>query len=396
MKRLFAVVLGASLGISLIFDSRAQDPERADYQDVFVSGQEGYHTYRIPAIAVTQDGGVLAFAEGRSSRSDHARNDLVMKKSLDNGRTWGPLRVVAQDGANALNNPCVVVLRETGRVLLAFQRYPEGMGERGVSPGLTGDDICRTYIVTSDDHGETWSDWRDITAGVKRPTVVTSTASGPGNSIQLRRGAHAGRILIPFNQGPYGQWRVYAAFSDDGGARWTYGELAANGPDGLGNEVQFVELIDGRIRLNARGQNSDKLRRTALSADAGRTWSTLRSVSALQEPQCSGGFIRFSDPLDGEKSRILYSGPDSQNERIQGAVHLSYDEGETWPVHRQIMPGRFAYSVLARLPDGKVACLFETGGQDPYERIRIARFTIAWLTNGQDSLPSLRDPDGSL
>ena len=65
-----------------------------------------------------------------------------------------------------------------------------------------------------------------ITAAVKRPLEVTSTAAGPGIGIQLGRGKHAGRILMPFNQGPYGKWKVYAVFSDDGGLNWRYGETA--------------------------------------------------------------------------------------------------------------------------------------------------------------------------
>ena len=38
---------------------------------IWQSGTDGYHTYRIPAIAVTAAGTVLAFCEGRrDSRSD--------------------------------------------------------------------------------------------------------------------------------------------------------------------------------------------------------------------------------------------------------------------------------------------------------------------------------------
>ena len=33
--------------------------------DVFTSGQDGHHTYRIPAIIQAKDGSRLAFAEGR-------------------------------------------------------------------------------------------------------------------------------------------------------------------------------------------------------------------------------------------------------------------------------------------------------------------------------------------
>ena len=39
--------------------------------DVFVSGTDGYHTLRIPAIVISSSGTVLAFAEGRkNSASD--------------------------------------------------------------------------------------------------------------------------------------------------------------------------------------------------------------------------------------------------------------------------------------------------------------------------------------
>ncbi len=74
---------------------------------VFVAGQEGYHSYRIPSVIVTPKGAVLAFAEGRKAGLGDAGNiDLVMKRSTDGGRTWGKLRVVWDDGANTCGNPC--------------------------------------------------------------------------------------------------------------------------------------------------------------------------------------------------------------------------------------------------------------------------------------------------
>ena len=61
--------------------------------DVFVSGDAGINTYRIPAIIQTSNGDLLAFAEGRIvSSSDCMRKVLVMKRSKDSGRSWQDLQ----------------------------------------------------------------------------------------------------------------------------------------------------------------------------------------------------------------------------------------------------------------------------------------------------------------
>jgi sialidase-1 len=346
--------------------------------DVFVAGQDGYPFYRIPSLVTTRRGTLLAFAEARASLRDHAENDLVLKRSLDRGATWGPLQRVAEDGTNCLSNPTAVVLRDTGRVLLMFQRYASGFDEHKAEPGLDGPRVCRTFLTHSDDDGVTWAAPREITAQVKRPTEVTSTATGPGTGIQLARGPHAGRILMPFNQGPYGRWKVYAVFSDDGGASWRYGGTApdpANGANGRANEVQFAELRDGAVLLNARNQGGRKLRKTARSRDGGATWSQLEDDPALVEPQCQASLLRHPGGL-WRRDALLYSNPASQHARTNGTVRLSRDEGRTWPVSRVLYPGSFAYSCLASLPDRSVGCLFERDGM---RKISFARFTVDWV-----------------
>lgn len=57
--------------------------------EVFISGEDGYHTYRIPAIIRAEDGSLLAFAEGRrGGQGDSGDIDLVLKRSTDGGVTW--------------------------------------------------------------------------------------------------------------------------------------------------------------------------------------------------------------------------------------------------------------------------------------------------------------------
>lgn len=332
------------------------------FVDVFAGGKDGFPAYRIPSLIATKGGVLLAFAEARASVRDHAENDIVLKRSTDGGNTWSALQVVAEDGTNALGNPTAVVVRESGRMLLMYQRYARGFDEHKAAPGLEGPRVCRTFVQHSDDEGATWSRRREVTASVKRPTEVTSTATGPGIGIQLARGKHAGRILMPFNQGPYGKWKVYAAFSDDGGTTWRYGETAPEPGKGFANEVQFVEFNDGSVMLNARNQGGAKLRKVSLSRDGGETWSPLRDDPALIESECQASILRHPGPGDPARDVFLFSNPATQIGRSNGVIRLSRDEGQTWPVSRVLYPAGFAYSCLASLPDGSVACLFERDG----------------------------------
>ncbi|AOP46171.1 hypothetical protein SL103_07905 [Streptomyces lydicus] len=108
------------------------------------AGTEGYTSFRIPAVVRARSGTVLALAEGRvSSTADRGDLDLVRKRSTDGGRTWGPLRVVARNGTATAGNP------------------PREIIDRAELPR-----------------------WRRY-------------ATGPGHALRLRRGRHAGRLLVP-------------------------------------------------------------------------------------------------------------------------------------------------------------------------------------------------------
>ena len=58
---------------------------------------------------------------------------------------------------------------------------------------------------------------------------------------------------------------------------------------------------------------------------------------------------------------------------------LSRDGGDSWPVARELHAGPSAYSCLAVLADGSVACLYERGTDGPYEELALARFDPDWL-----------------
>ena len=269
----------------LVNNAWAENASSVEETVLFRAGEEGYPAYRIPSLLTTKRGVVLAFCEARQG-GDHGHNDLALKRSTDGARTWSPLRVIVRHPQDAFNNPTSICLRESGRVLLFYEHYPDGTGEQKVVPGYDGN-VVSTYVISSDDDGVTWSQPRNISRQVKQET-------------------------------------------------------------------------------------------------------------------CQASLIRYSDPIDGEPSRLLFSNPAHQTKRVRMTVRLSRDEGKSWPAALLLHKGPSAYSCLTRLPNGDVGILFEAGETGPYETIRLARFPIAWLeaavpsttASGQPQPnPSIQGPD---
>ncbi|HON91618.1 MAG: exo-alpha-sialidase [Phycisphaerae bacterium] len=338
--------------------------------DVFVSGCDGYHTYRIPALVVAPDGALLAFCEGRKdSRSDAGDIDVLVKRSTDGGRTWAPQQIVWDDGENTCGNPCPVVDRTTGTIWLPLT-WNHGKDTENQIMQNTAKDTRRVFITSSDDNGRTWARPREITAQVKSPEWRWY-ATGPGVGIQLTQGPWKGRLVIPCDHSyvepddPYG-YGSHVIYSDDHGRSWQLGGVIRPAV----NECQVVELAEGTLLINMRNYDrSQTTRALATSADGGFTWSGVRHDPALIEPVCQAGFLRCTM----NPSRLAFSNPAHTTKRQDMTVRVSLDEGKTWPIKRVLWPGPSAYSCLAMLPDGALACLFEAGDQNPYERIVLAR-----------------------
>lgn len=132
-------------------------------QPLFVSGQDGYHTYRIPALAVTHRGTVLAFCEGRKhGGSDSGDIDLLVKRSEDHGRRWSEQRVLWDHKDNTCGNPCAVVDRSTGTIWL-LSTWNLGKDREGAIISQTSQDTRRVFVMASTDDGVTWSEPQEIT-----------------------------------------------------------------------------------------------------------------------------------------------------------------------------------------------------------------------------------------
>lgn len=349
------------LGAGLARSAHASDP--VEKLDIFRAGEDGYHTFRIPALLETKKKALLAFCEGRrGSRGDSGDIDIVLKRSRDGGRTWSPLQPVADMGPNTIGNPCPVQDRKTGRILLPLTFNPGNVTERQMIDRAV--DARRTvFLTSSDDDGVTWATPRDITSSV-RPPDWTWYATGPGVGIQTKQG----RLVVPCDHAVEGSRDFFShvILSDDGGATWRLGGKTNAGT----NECQVVELRDGTLLLNMRSYLGQNRRAIARSGDGGMSWSPVEMDEALVEPVCqasliaAGGVLYFSNPASLKRERMT--------------VRASRDEGHVWTAGRVLHAGPAAYSSLAPAGSRDLACLYECGEEHPYERIVFARFPRDW------------------
>lgn len=350
-----------------------------DQAVLFAAGEDGYHTYRIPALLATGRGTLLAFCEGRRHGAGDAGSiDILVRRSSDGGRHWGAPRVLVSAPPDTCGNPAPVLDRRTDTLFVLFTRNPGEASEADIGRGRGSRTV---WVCSSADDGLTFGPPREITASAK-PAGWTWYATGPGHGIQLSRGRllvacdHVRGVVMDRAKDPC---HAHVLVSDDGGQTWRAAGSVAAGT----NESTAFEDAAGGVCINCRSADGHRCRGVARSDDAGESFGPLVWEEGLPDPICQGSVIRHSlAAAGGGRDRVLFSNPASAGGRERLTVRLSHDEGRTWPVGRVLHPGPAAYSDLAVLPDGTACCLYERGERGPYETLTLARFDLDWLADG--------------
>ncbi|MCX4438068.1 sialidase family protein [Streptomyces mirabilis] len=381
--------------------SGAADAADASFEQqvLFRASQDpGYACFRIPAVVRSTHGTLLAFAEGRVHDCGDAGDiDIVVKRSTDGGRTWGPLQVVNEGAGDTHGNPAPIVDRETGRIVLA-ETYNTGRTD-----GRGCDVPCdRTpHLQYSDDDGLSWSAPRDLSAEILPPNWNSWYATGPVHGIQLTRGRHAGRLVFGVNTETWNGSRVTAnnaalITSDDGGDHWRIGASDSwpIADDGTfrqkPSELTLTERADGSVLVSGREQDGTDLghRTQTVSRDGGDSFTaTFRDLPGLYAPQVQGSVLRLGD-------RILLACPGDPDRRRTMMIRSSYDGGRTWDsVDRGtvVTTDWSGYSDLVGIGGGAVGLLYEGGAVDARDEVRFARFTEDWLTPRRGPDPTTAD-----
>lgn len=355
---LFAFALFATIA------SKAQEKE----VPVFVSGTDGYKSYRIPAIIRAPDGDLLAFCEGRrNGASDFGNIQVVMKRSHDNGLTWEKLTIVASNDSLQADNAAPVVdmtdpAYPKGRIFLFYNT-----GNVSESLIRSGKGVREVWYRTSVDNGITWSAPVNITRQV-HPPGWRSFANTPGHSIQLKSGRYKGRLYIAANhtssqpQPHYADGRAFGYYSDDHGKTFKISEdVTMPG----GNEVMAVELSHSKVMLNIRNQKGDVRQRIiAVSSDGGKKWDTAYFDKNLPDPVCQGSVLDIG--RHHGKTIVAVCNDAATHHRDSLTVRISYDEGRSWrdSCGIAIAPAGYrgdysAYSDLVNLSSSMIGILYE-------------------------------------
>ncbi|HNU41670.1 MAG: glycosyl hydrolase [Bacteroidetes bacterium OLB12] len=382
MKQVKTLLILLSFIFIMAFGTKAQQ----DAVPVFTSGEDGYKSYRIPAIIRLPNSHLLAFCEGRVHDSNDFGNiDIVMKRSSDNGKTWNSIQVLADYDLLQAGNPAPVFDNSdpaypNGRVFLFYNTGNNHEGEVRKGKGLR-----EVWYITSVDGGITWSVPVNITTAVHRPNQPQSNAAynfeedwrcyanTPGHAMQFQHGRYKGRIYVAANRSagePQAQAMDYQAFgfyTDDHGKTFHISEIVTTPGS---NESTAAELSNDRLMMNSRNQRNDiKARIVSVSNDGGATWDTTYFDKTLIDPINEGSILTLEHK---KKHNVLaFCNAADVSKRNNLTLRISYDDGKTWSksvvVDKSSEVKEYtAYSDLVKVSKKEIGVFYE---RDNYKEI---------------------------
>ena len=349
-------------------------------------GDEKVHTYRIPGLATTPKGTLIAVFDVRRENSGDLPGDIDvgMMRSTDDGTTWSRMQLILDfdkaekdSRGNGVGDPAVLVDRKTGHILVAGLWSKGNRAWNGSGPGLSPDETGQFVLTRSTDDGETWSKPINITQKINgRDPGWRLCFNGPGNGIQLRDGPI---VFAAQFRDTAGVPHSCFVFSSDGGDTWTISPPAIPKTPPT-SESQIAELPDGSLLLSMRDES-----RSGKRAWARFTWKDDLSKGTwgepwftVPDPTCMASLVSYP------KGPLLFSNPNSATERVALTIRTSTDDGKTWSDGRLLDPRPCAYSCLTVLRDGSVGVLYECGDKSSIETLTFARFRLGWVAGPDD------------
>ena len=408
MTKNFNLIVAAFLGAALMAcgctkpeeGTKQPEPQKpaAERFEVFQLLNPSDIPYRIPALAVTKDGTLIAVADYRHSGTDigvtdKGRIDLHYRLSYDNGNTWTDVMpLIEGKGAQSpdfmnvgFGDPCIVADRESDRVLLL-----SCAGNVSFQNGTRQNhqNIARFY---SEDGGKTWSAPEDIAESIY--SQFDASKYGPVRSMFVA----SGRIMQSRITKVGNYYRLYCAvlvrdksakhmnyvlFSDDFGGSWKIlGDINIPAVYNTADEPKVEELANGTIIISSRyngGRYYNFFTYTDINAGVGKwetaTFSGAANNGVESKDNSTNGEIMIIPVTRTEDDNAMYLalqsvplGPQRKNVGIyykelcdEFDDYISPIEfARDWDGVKQVTTLNSAYSTMAWQRDNRLGFLYE-------------------------------------
>ena len=439
-QRVFSFVQsGANKGITfsdfiVTIEKDTREPETSF--EVFTTATSSDIPYRIPAIAMTKNGDLIAVADYRHSRADigmasYGRIDLHARISKDNGANWETkFPIVEGKGSSSpdfmhvgFGDPCIVADRESNRVLVLScagnVSFPSGTRNNHQN-------IARFY---SEDNGATWSEPVDIADAIYA-MWDNSSNHGPVRAMFIGSGKIHQSRYVKVND----YYRLYCAvllknvngtntnfvlYSDDFGGSWDVlgGVENAPVPSG-GDEPKVEELPNGNIVISSRinGGRYFNIFTFTDKASATGSWGNMATSNnsnggvVAQGNSCNGEIMIVPVVRNEDKKEMwlaLQSLPFGNGRANVGIYYKELASGsdystpanfaKDWDGRHQASFLASAYSTMCYQKDSTIAFLYEedTYGVNAHGgyNIMYKNYSIEQITNGRYSVLKGREPE---
>lgn len=215
-----------------------------------------------PDSVLLDDGTIYVFyPEG------HGKGAIVMKKSLDGGKTWSERLPTPSSWADSQETPTVYRIEK-----------PDGKERIELISGMPrGEGGFKTAY--SEDGGKTWSEFEHYFPGLH--TIVAHASL-----TRLKRpdGSWDNRWMGIFHDHEYNNWKSYLTFDQYGREHWSEPERLLKEHDEIEKyaglcEIEVIRSPEGsQLALLARAQHKVTNSMVAFSDDEGDTWTLPREM----------------------------------------------------------------------------------------------------------------------
>ncbi len=317
-------------------------------------GTPFYNHNHQPAITWCSNGDLLAI--WFSTIKENGREMVVLGSRMRKGsHSWDPASLFFKVPDRNMTGSSLLLLGD-GTIM-----HVNGVCKSGDWKDLS--------MVTrfSSDNGRTWSDpiFSEAEHAVRHQVIA-----GPIICLD-------GTIIQCCDAGPGGEDGTSIHVSTDGGRTWN--DTGATIP---GIHAGLAQLKDGSLLAYGRGNSIDGMMPVSRSGDMGKTW---KSSASEFLPISSGQRLVLKRLDEGPLMLATFS----ENGMT---IHLSYDEGESWPVKKLLTDGSgleteggawtgdFKMDAGHAEPKGYFACTQTPDGVIHLISSRLHyRFNLAWI-----------------